>query len=280
MPINEDHRRWFLKNTLGLDDGYRLGGTLYHPSHYPWLEQLFDSLMQDDMTCRLLQQLANWDMYTYRHSFDVFLLGSLLAHQLAWPNRREIARGLLLHDIGKTAIPRSVLTKPDTPTLPEWTLLQTHARQGYDILTSYGFSDTVACMAHSHHERLDGRGYPDGKAASDLRHPERLLAVVDVYSALSLDRPYLPAVPPHRAMHTIRDEVGSLDSRYVRALGELLGIFPVGATVQLTNGATAVVIAIEEAFPTLPFVRNSQTKESFFLPIDQTIQVHQWIDPL
>ena len=279
MPVNEDHRRLFLKNTLGLDDGYRLGGKLHLSSQYPWLEQFFHSLMQDKSTRRLFQQLANWDMYTYRHSFDVFLLGSLLAHQLAWPNRREIARGLLLHDIGKTAIPRSVLTKPDTPTLPEWTLLQTHARQGYDILTSYGFSDTVACMAHSHHERLDGRGYPDGKAASDLEDPVRLLAVVDVYSALSLDRPYLSAVPPHQAVPMVREEVGPLDPRYVRALGELLGIFPLGATVQLTNGATAVIVDMEEALPTLPRVRNSQTNETFYLPIDQTIQINQWIDP-
>jgi HD-GYP domain-containing protein (c-di-GMP phosphodiesterase class II) len=279
MPINEDDRRLFLKNTLGLDHGYRLGGKLHQPSYYSWLEQLFHSLMQDDTTRRLFQQLANWDKYTHRHSFDVFLLGSLLAHQLAWPNIREIACGLLLHDIGKTAIPRSILRKQQTPTLPEWKLLQTHARHGFDILTAHGYSDTITSMAHSHHERLDGNGYPHGKAASALEDPVRLLSVVDVYSALSLDRPYLSAVPPHQAVPMVCEEVGPLDPRYVRAFCELLGIFPAGATVQLTNDASAIILDMEEALPTLPLVRDNQTNETFYLPIDQTIQIHQWIDP-
>lgn len=280
MHISPTDRRLFLKNTLGLDSGYRLGGKLHCPSHYQWLEQLFHSLMQDLDIRQLFQQLAYWDVYTSRHAFDVFLLGSLLAQHLKWPKVHELAYGLLLHDIGKTTIPRSILTKPTAPSLTEWKLLKTHARHGQDILQARGFSATTVSMAQGHHERLDGSGYPHGVLASDLDDPVRLLAVVDVYSALTLDRPYLQAVSPHRAVHMIRSEVGPLDPRYVRAFCELLGIFPLGASVSLSNGTTAIIVDIDERLPTLPLVKDSQTDNTFYLPIDQTVRIHRWIGPL
>ncbi|SDW11131.1 HDIG domain-containing protein [Marinococcus luteus] len=280
MPISPEDRRLFLKNTSGLDNSFRLGGKLQQPAYYHWLEHLFHSLLKDKAVRQLFQQLAAWDMYTYRHSFDVFLLGSLVAQQLEWPNIREIACGLLLHDIGKTAIPRTVLTKQKTPTLAEWKMLKSHAKQGYSILKDRGFSEFISSMAYRHHERMDGSGYPNGAPASKLEDPVRLLSVLDVYSALSLDRPYLRAVSPLQAVHLLRKEAGPLEPEYIRVFCEFLGIFPTGATVQLTSGATAVIADIDEDLPTLPLVRDIQTHEAFYLPVDQTVRISQWIDPL
>ncbi|WP_179123997.1 HD-GYP domain-containing protein [Marinococcus halophilus] len=201
---------------------------MYDPSHYQWFEQLFHSLMQDAATRQLFHQLARWDRYTSRHSFNVFVLGSLLAHRLKWPNIQEIASGLLLHDIGKTTVSRTVLMKTEAPIWTEWQPLKTHPRKGHDPLKANRFSANAISMAQEHHERLDGSGYPDEALASDLEDPARLLAVVDIYSALTLDRPYLQALSSYRAVHMIREEVGPLDPRYVRAFCELLGIFPQG----------------------------------------------------
>lgn len=280
MPISPEDRRLFLKNTSGLDNGFRAGGKLQQPAYYHWLEYLFHSLMKDQAVRQLFQQLAAWDMYTYRHSFDVFLLGSLAAHRLEWPNIREMACGLLLHDIGKTAIPRTVLTKQTSPTVAEWNMLKSHARQGYSILKDHGFSELISSMAYRHHERLDGSGYPNGVPASKLEDPVRLLSVLDVYSALSLDRPYLRAVSPLQAVQLLRKEAGSLDPEYIRFFCEFLGIFPAGSTVQLTNGTTAVIIGCDDISSTLPLVRDIRTHETFYLPVDQTLRISRWIDPL
>lgn len=117
-----------------------------------------------------------------------------------------------LHDVGKLEIPMSVLDKPGPLTTRERVVMQRHAESGQAICEAAG-DDAVlrmaARIARSHHERWDGRGYPDGLSFDRIPLAARIVAVVDVYDALVAERPYKGAWAPERALRFLRDNAGT-----------------------------------------------------------------------
>lgn len=101
--------------------------------------------------------------------------------------------GGLLHDVGKTTIPISILAKPGQLRVEEWGLVKSHARRGHEILEKIDLPERVVDMVLHHHERLDGSGYPDGMRGDDIGLEARILAVCDVAEAMTSHRPYRPA---------------------------------------------------------------------------------------
>jgi HD-GYP domain-containing protein (c-di-GMP phosphodiesterase class II) len=118
-----------------------------------------------------------------------------------------------LHDIGKMMIPNTILEKPGSLTFDEYKIMKMHVTYSYQMLSQISGIDDIRLWACSHHERLDGRGYPFGKSAENLTKEERILAVIDVYQALREDRPYRKGLEHRRAMTIINDMVknGGLD---------------------------------------------------------------------
>lgn len=123
-----------------------------------------------------------------------------------------------MHDTGKVGIPDAILQKPGKLDAAEWEIMKTHSRIGHDILSK---SDApvfqlAAQVALHHHERWDGSGYPDGLAGEAIPEAARIVAIADVFDALSMKRPYKPAWPMEQVMQTIRASAGShLDARLV-----------------------------------------------------------------
>ena len=99
-----------------------------------------------------------------------------------------------LHDIGKLCIPAEILSKPGDLTEPELAMIKAHPGAGYDILKGIEFHWPVAEIVHQHHERLDGTGYPNGLKGEEILLEARILAVADVFEAMSFHRPYRPAI--------------------------------------------------------------------------------------
>jgi PAS domain S-box-containing protein len=131
-----------------------------------------------------------------------------------------------LHDVGKLAIPDRILLKPGRLDPQEWELMKTHAELGADLLS--GSSSPVlqmaAVIAATHHERFDGTGYPKGLAGHEIPLVGRIVAVADVFDALTHDRPYKKATPTDRAIAEMRRVAGSqLDPRVVEAFLATLG---------------------------------------------------------
>jgi HD-GYP domain-containing protein (c-di-GMP phosphodiesterase class II) len=164
--------------------------------------------------------------WTYRHSDRTSLIAARLAGMLGWPEDAvaEIRRGGLLHDVGKLGISNLILDKPASLTAAEFARIREHPVLGERILArAPGFS-TLAPLAGAHHERLDGGGYPHGLTAERLTMPMRVLAVADVYEALTSERPYRPAMSSERALAVLRSEVPDrLDGDVFAALEGVLG---------------------------------------------------------
>ncbi len=120
----------------------------------------------------------------------------------------HIRRGALLHDIGKMGIPDQILLKPGPLTEEEWEVIRQHPRYAYELLSSISYLGPALDIPHYHHEKWDGSGYPHGLKQKQIPLYARLFAVIDVYDALTSNRPYRPAWPKEKAVAYIRDETG------------------------------------------------------------------------
>ncbi len=120
----------------------------------------------------------------------------------------HIRRGATLHDIGKMAIPDSILLKAGPLTPEEWEIIRQHPRFAYELLSPIPYLGPALDIPHYHHEKWDGSGYPHGLKADQIPLPARLFAVVDVYDALISHRPYRPAWAPPAALHYISNQSG------------------------------------------------------------------------
>lgn len=263
----------FFQGVAGIGSEYRLGFALNDLDTLHWLEALFVSLHEHPAMAALINTIQAIDDYTYQHSFDTFILGTLMAEKAGIEDLSKVAAGLLLHDIGKTKIPAAILDKPHALTSQEMTFVKLHTLYGYQILKDHGFSEEVAMMAQSHHERLDGSGYPWELSASHLPERVRILSVVDVYSALSLDRPYRQAMPSHQAIEILFQEQGEIDLSFINMLCDILEIYPIGAMVHLSDESTAKVVRVDSKIPTFPLLKDTESQHVFTIPTNRSLKV-------
>ena len=174
----------------------------------------------------LLVALAEKDAYTEEHTRRVALRAVQVGEQLglAPERQRELALGGLLHDIGKLSVPDAILKKPGSLTDEEFEEVRRHVESGAALLHELGgFSEMVHRLVRSHHERLDGSGYPDAARSDSLPLDVRILAVCDVYDALISTRVYRDAWPHERALALLRDGAGAaFDPGCVDALERVL----------------------------------------------------------
>ena len=162
--------------------------------------------------------------FTYRHSEGVaeVAVGERLGFDA--DARRDLLHAGLLHDIGKLGVSNRILDKPDRLTGAEFAKVKKHPGLTHEILSRIMPFRGIADTAANHHERLDGSGYHRGLTSDRLDLPSRILAVADVYDALTRDRPYREALPREKAPNIIGSENGeNLCPTSVAALGELAG---------------------------------------------------------
>jgi PAS domain S-box-containing protein len=122
----------------------------------------------------------------------------------------DIRRGALLHDMGKMGIPDEILQKPGPLTAEEWQVMHQHPQYAYDMLSPISELNKALIVPYYHHERWDGSGYPQGLKGEDIPLFARLFAVVDVWDALSSDRPYRKRMPPKDVIEYLQQESGRL----------------------------------------------------------------------
>lgn len=129
----------------------------------------------------------------------------------------KLRLGALLHDIGKLALPDSILTKPGPLDEEEWVLMRKHPKIGYELLQQVDFLRASSDVPYSHHERWDGSGYPQGLCGEEIPLAARIFSVIDVWDALITERVYKPAWPEDRVLAYLREAAGGqLDPRLVK----------------------------------------------------------------
>jgi putative nucleotidyltransferase with HDIG domain len=163
-------------------------------------------LANEETLLALVSALDMKEHYTHLHSKRVRHNTLLLADKfgLDQTRKRAIGFGALLHDIGKIAVPDSILLKPEQLTIAEKKIMRNHPSVGYDILKKIGFLSEAAEIVYAHHEHYDGSGYPRGLKGEDIPLGARLFAVVDVYDALTSARPYHTPLSHEEALTLIK----------------------------------------------------------------------------
>jgi PAS domain S-box-containing protein/putative nucleotidyltransferase with HDIG domain len=177
------------------------------------------------MIAALAATVQTRDPYTAMHQSHVRQLATAIAKELEMTENQIESLGMaaMVHDIGKIYLPAEILNKPGRLTDIEFTLIKSHVDAGYEILKDIRFRDPVADIVRQHHERLDGSGYPQGLTTDNILPEAKIMAVADVFEAMSSDRPYRPALGIDAALDEIRKNRSVLyDERVVDACLVLL----------------------------------------------------------
>lgn len=172
---------------------------------------LVDASYLDDIAAAFAQVIDSKSPYTSGHSERVTLFSDLIAEELAFsPERRRwLKRAALLHDIGKLGISSAILDKPGKLTDDEWTMMRKHTTLGENVLSQIVAFRDLATIAGSHHERLDGKGYPRGITAAQISPDTRIVTTADIFDALTAERPYRGTMPVDQALAIMTDMVGT-----------------------------------------------------------------------
>ncbi len=160
------------------------------------------------------------DRETVGHAHRVIEMTLRVADRMGFRGEamQHIRRGALLHDIGKMGIPDSILLKPGPLTPAEWEIMRQHPVHAYEMLKTIDYLTPALEIPYCHHERWDGKGYPQGLSGNSLPLSARIFAVVDVWDALTSNRPYRHAWPEHQALEYISRESGRhFDPQVVKA---------------------------------------------------------------
>ncbi len=182
--------------------------------------QLFDNLQRSNQELSLAYDttLEGWgkalelrDKETQGHTLRVTEQTLRLARRLGMPEADliHVRRGVLLHDIGKMAVPDNILKKNGPLTEEEWAEMRQHPQHAYDLLYPIAYLRPILDIPYCHHERWDGKGYPRGLKGEEIPLSARIFTVVDVWDALLYDRPYREAWPREQIIEYLKNEAGN-----------------------------------------------------------------------
>lgn len=174
-----------------------------------------------------VQAVQQFDDVTHQHCLLVAGLAAAFssALQLNPADRHRLAKAALLHDVGKTKIPPAILNKPSKLNEAELKVMRTHPEQGHAMLAGSGFDEIMLAVVRSHHEMLDGSGYPDKLVGSEIPDLVRLVTVCDIYAALIERRPYKMPMESAKAYAILESMAGRLDADLVRAFRPVVHAF-------------------------------------------------------
>jgi putative nucleotidyltransferase with HDIG domain len=179
----------------------------------PQSHQMTCEVMQTQHMKRWMAKLAYYDENTFKHSVDVAVYAGMLGISMNYDVRhvRDLIQTGLLHDIGKMQIPLGILRKSGRLTEEEYLAIQQHAQIGYEMLREEGyFAEKVLAGVQSHHENMDGSGYPRCLSEEQIPTYGSIIRICDVYDALTSKRPYKNALDHTCAIQYLADNAGSI----------------------------------------------------------------------
>jgi putative nucleotidyltransferase with HDIG domain len=215
------------------------------------MHETVDGVLRNPDAHVCLTQLKKRDEYTAQHSINVSVLTLALARHmgLARGEMESLGMAALLHDIGKLKTPLDVLNKPDKLTKDEFAIMKQHPIAGRKMLeTFHELPYQIADVAFSHHERATGGGYPRGLKSAQISFHSKMVAIVDVYDAITSDHVYHNGISPTEALTKMYGwRMTDFDADLLEQFIQCIGIYPVGSVVELTSGEVGIVISVNPA---------------------------------
>lgn len=225
------------------------------------------SVLRNPNAMMWLTQIKDQDNYTAEHSLRVSIMAVALGQELDLLEQEleDLGMAAMLHDVGKVKIPLEILNKEGSLNKVEYEIMKSHAEEGRKMLMSKKNVPNIAVdVAYNHHEQLDGSGYPRGISADKIPYFAKIVAVVDVFDAITSDRVYCTGRSTLEALRILYDHRGKqFDEDIVRTFIRLVGIYPPGHIVELSNGEAGIILSClrtNKLRPKVLIVRNADKK--------------------
>lgn len=232
-------------------------------------QKLINSLSSNKDILVNIADIKMYDDYTYHHSLSVAIMAIAIGLELGFNNfmLNELGTAGLMHDIGKVSVPVEIITKPGRLTPDEFEIVKMHPVYAAQHLKERNIvSDNIYKGIIQHHEKIDGSGYPYHLKGKEIHPYARILAVADVYDALTSNRPYRVPNPPNEAIEYIMAGMGTqFDENILRAFLRKVAPFPTGSIVRLSNGEKGCVIKNHPNNPLRPIVSILDTNKCYDL---------------
>ena len=206
----------------------------------------------------MLHNLRQYDDLTYTHALNVALICNVLASWLSLtPEEIELATQCgLLHDIGKLKIPEKIIKKPDRLTDSEYTIVKKHPLEGYKILKKCNVNQHIMNAALMHHERCDAKGYPLGLPAEKIDMYAKIVAIADVYDAMTAARVYRGPLCPFKVIEIFEHEgFQKYDTKFIMTFLENVVSTYISNRVRLTDGREGIVFFINKQALSRPLLK-------------------------
>ncbi|WP_079710919.1 HD-GYP domain-containing protein [Paraliobacillus ryukyuensis] len=236
------------------------------------VDSMIGQVTGNDEILTVMSDILIADDYVFAHSINVTLYAIALATELKLPAKqiRQLGLGAMLHDVGKMFIPDEILNKTGKLTDAEFDIMKSHTETGFNFLRqSTSFPLLIAHCAYQHHERLDGSGYPRGISLEEIHPFGKILAIADVFDAVTSNRVYRDAMLPQEGLEVLYAGSGKLfDRELVRTFKNAIAIYPNGATIRLSDNRIAIVVKQNNQLHERPIVRVIKENEQDVQPYD------------
>jgi len=223
------------------------------------VENMIEEILQNSNVLIGLSDVRTNDEYTFSHSVNVAVLALVLGNALGYDKSQlqKLGVGALLHDIGKAKIPNEILNKPGRLTREECRVIKEHSQLGFDaVKNDWELSPLSRTIILSHHEKLDGSGYPRAVKGDEIHEFAKIVAICDVFDALTADRCYSPKWPVYQAIEYLQAYAGTqFDEMLSEKFIEHIAAYPNGAFVKLSDLRRGIVFAQNLSKPTRPVIR-------------------------
>ncbi|MDR1531941.1 MAG: HD-GYP domain-containing protein [Clostridiales bacterium] len=211
------------------------------------LRPVLDTLPHKSSIFSFLNYVKQREFYTYAHCVNVALLCMLFGQwlNLCREDMEELVAAGMLHDIGMTRVPQTLITKHGKLTAEEFAEIRKHPQHSFQMIFNQPFSDEVKLAVLQHHERIDGSGYPKGLMGGNISLMAKIVAICDIYEAMNLERPYRDTICPFSAIKEFEQNYyGKLDTEFLMVFLKHIAYNYLDRNVRLTDGQKARVIFI------------------------------------
>lgn len=262
-PEFQLYHKEFSDKTKSLLSNVKMGKKLIITEVSDTMDDLIEEVTKSNNILGRLRQLSNDDDYTFEHSVKVSMLATMVGKWLNYSQTelKQLAYAGVFHDIGKLKIGQDIINKPGQLTKREFEIIKKHTIYGFNILNeTIGISKNVVLAALQHHEREDGSGYPQGLKSNKIHEFAQIIAICDIFNAMTTDRPYKTKVSPFEAAEYIeRNSFRTLNPTVSRVFLDNIAKFYVGNSVKLSTGELGEIIMIHKHRPTRPVIKVNDT---------------------